>query len=87
MMENMTSRDALIIANAFFKGMNGTKTTKLLETPSYWIGYNVPEGEVHIGGGGVKIDRKTGEADDFILPDDDNFKLLDEAREIDISNL
>ena len=61
MMENMTSRDALIIANAFFKGMNGTKTTKLLETPSYWIGYNVPEGEVHIGGGGVKIDRKTGE--------------------------
>lgn len=86
-MDNITKREALLIANAFFKGMDGTKTTSLLETPTHYIGYNVPEGKVRIGGCSVKIDRLTGEAEDFILPDDENFRLLDEAVEIDISQI
>lgn len=78
---------ALIIANAFFKGLDGTKATSLKESASHFVADNIPEGEVRIGGGGVKIDKLTGEADDFILPDDENFKILEDAKDIDISSL
>jgi hypothetical protein len=38
--------------------------------------------EQEIGGVGIKIMKDSGKVEDFILPDDDNFELLDRAVEV-----
>ena len=76
---------AIELANNYFLKEEGLPVTKVLEADTHWIFYAVPEGEVVIGGAGVKIDKQTGTLEDFILPDDENFELLDRAQEVELN--
>lgn len=37
-----------------------------------------------VGLSGVKIAKESGEINDFILPDEENFKILAEAKKIEL---
>ena len=75
--------DAINIANEFFQKKNGTYITRLLEAPTHWICYGGPAGRI-VGKMGIKIEKMTGKVDKFILPNEENFALLDKAVKIEI---
>lgn len=70
--------DALKIANDYLKELADSDVESALDAQTHWIFYGKPS----IGGVGVKVDKKTGTPDVFILPDEENFKLLDKAVKI-----
>ncbi len=72
----MTIEKAREIANEFFARKDNSKVARILDAQTHWICYSGPEDTVVFGKNGVKIDKETGEASDFILPDAENFKLL-----------
>lgn len=81
----MTALEAAVeIANDYFLKEEGLPVTKALDAETHWIFYAVPEEGAVIGNAGVKIEKATGRLEDFILPDDENFELLDRAKEIKI---
>lgn len=75
---------ALKAANDYLLEEEGLPATKALDAPTHWIFYAVPEGGFSVGNAGVKVDKQTGKLEDFILPDDENFELLDRAQEIEL---
>ena len=54
---------------------------KILEVPGYWIIYKKTD-EIEVGGYGAIVSKESGQIKPFILPDDENFRLLDKAREV-----
>lgn len=67
----------------FAKGFE-SKIAHILETDTHWIFYPGEKGVRVVGGYGIKIDKATGKIEDFILPNAENFKLLEKAKEIEL---
>lgn len=75
---------AIEMANDYLLNEEGLPVSKAMDAETHWIFYAVPEEGAVIGNTGVKIDKATGKLEDFILPDDENFELLDRAKEIEL---
>ena len=75
---------AVRAANEYLLEAEGLPVGRALDAQTHWIFYGVPEGGYAVGNAGVKVDKKSGELEDFILPDDENFELLDKAQEVEI---
>ena len=75
---------ALKIANEHLMKMEGSVAKTALDTQTCWIFFASSEEEPSIGGAGVKVDKNTGELKDFILPNDENFELLEKSHEIEL---
>lgn len=80
----MELMDALEKANNHFLNVYNQKVNKagVLDAVTYWIFFPGEEGIVEFGVEGVKIEKSSGKMAPFILPDDENFKLLDQATKI-----
>jgi hypothetical protein len=80
----MLDRDAAFRrAEEYFMAAGGLKVTKALETKNYWIFFGGDEEGCEYGGYGIKINKESSRTEDFVLPDDENFRLLKEADIID----
>lgn len=81
---NITYNEAVKKASEYFKGKFETdKISKAYENSKCWIFY--PYGDrVKYSGHGIKIDKITGEISIFILPNDEDFDLLDKTKEIEV---
>ena len=75
---------AVKAANDYLLEEEGLPVNKAFDAETHWIFYAVPEEGPGIGNAGVKVDKTTGKLEDFILPDDANFELLDRAKEIEV---
>lgn len=84
MMKIMEFMDALEKANNYFLNVYNQKVNKavVLDAVTHWIFYPGEEEIVEFGVEGVKIEKSSGKMDPFILPDDENFELLDRATKI-----
>ena len=76
----LTLEEALKIANKYLEDIEDTQVKSALDAKSHWIFY----GEPTIGGAGVKINKETALVEDFILPDEENFALLDKAIKVEL---
>ena len=76
----ITFEEGLKIANEYLKDADDTQVESALDAGTCWIFY----GEPCIGGAGVKINKETANAEDFILPDEENFELLERAVKIEL---
>lgn len=82
----MEFSQALDIARKHF-GASGVSTIACaLDAEICWIFYGGSMEEKEIGGVGIKVMKDSGKVEDFILPDDDNFELLDRAVEISLNH-
>lgn len=77
----MTYSKAYESAQFYFQGQ---AIICVLDAQSHWIFYAGETGTVEIGSSGIKISKETGKIEDFILPDEENFELLDRATKMDI---
>ena len=80
----MKFEDAVKAANEYLLNEDGLPVSKAYDAQTHWIFYAVSEEGFSIGNAGVKVEKKTGNLADFILPDDENFELLDRANEIEL---
>ena len=80
----MEFADVVKMVNEYFLKEDGLSVTTAMDAETHWIFYAVPEDGSAIGNAGVKVNKETGELEDFILPDDENFELLDRAKQIDL---
>ncbi len=78
----MEFKDALAQAADYFYRTKGTGVICALDAKTHWIFYGGIKGKVEIGGTGIKIEKETGRVEDFILPDSEHFKMLENAEEI-----
>lgn len=78
----MLYENALKIAEDYFAQNGNTAVSCALDAPTHWIFYGGKACEVEIGGAGIKIHKASGDISDFILPDAENFRLLDAAQKI-----
>lgn len=76
--------DAVKIANEYFLKEYDLTVATAMDAETHWIFYAVPEDGSVIGNAGVKVEKATGNLEDFILPDDENFELLDRAKPIEM---
>lgn len=76
---------ALDMARKHFGASGGSQIACALDAGVCWIFYGGSMEEQEIGGVGIKIKKDSGKVEDFILPDDDNFELLDRAVEISLN--
>ena len=76
--------DAVKAANEYLLDAEGLPVTKALDAQTHWVFFAVPKEGYAVGNAGVKVDKQSGKLEDFILPDDENFELLDRAKDIDI---
>lgn len=79
----MEFKEALEIAGQHYRGLDGTEVTRALDAQTHWIFFGGEKDRVLIGGSGIKIRKADGLAQDFILPNDENFELLDRSEPID----
>ena len=80
----MELREAIEKAVVFF-GNNRMKSTEIgavYESDQDWIMFPNNEGKTRIGGFGVKINRTDGQESLFVIPSEENFKILDSAKRI-----
>ena len=75
--------EAIKKANEFFQKKNGTNITRLLDAQTHSLCYGGPEGRI-VGKMGIKIDKEEGIVEKFILPNEENFELLDKAVNVEI---
>ena len=80
----MDFREALEQANAFFQQKGEGTVVCALDAVTHWIFYGGEPGVTQVGSAGIKINRETGEVNEFILPDIDNFELLDQATPVEL---
>lgn len=53
-----------------------------------WLFYGRDKQDKRVyGKPGITINKKTGEQDYFYLPDDDNFRLMEDAEEIEVPKI
>ena len=71
-------------AVTYFKKNNDYSIACALDAGTHWIFYPGKPDVVEVGSKGIKIEKKSGLIEDFILPDDENFELLDRAEKVDI---
>lgn len=77
--------DACQIAVQYFvENTLKTGICKALDTDGIWIFFGGKLNEVEFGGYGVSVNKATGNVEDFILPSDKNFALLDKAIVVEI---
>lgn len=84
--EEMTFDQALNMAEQYYGDLNHTSVTRALDAQTHWIFYGGRKDEIEIGGAGIKINKADGQIEDFILPDDENFELLERSTKIDLLN-
>ena len=98
MEEKITTKIAVMIGNAFFKGLNDGRVGRIYDANSFWIciedpNFSQEEDEdidsvdVVVGAYNIKIDKLNGTVENFILPNEKNFEILDKACEIDLSQI
>lgn len=75
----MNYTEALAAAEQHFNHLKKTGVTYALDAKTHWIFYGGIEGKVEYGGAGIKIEKETGKMEDFLLPNEENFKLLEQA--------
>lgn len=75
---------AVRAANKYLLEEEGLPVAKAFDAQTHWIFYAAPEEDFAVGNAGVKVDKQSGNLEDFILPDNENFALLDKAQEIEI---
>lgn len=78
--------EALKKANDYFLRTcnEGVNKAGILDAKTHWIFYPRLDNTVELGLGGLKIEKNTGIMEDFILPDDNNFELLDQSTKIEL---
>ncbi len=76
--------EAYKIATEYFIKLcnKAVNNDSILDAGSHWIFYPGYEGVTEFGIEGIKIEKKTGNIEVFILPNDENFELLDRATKI-----
>ena len=78
----MTAMETMALANVFFQEQLGCSAATLMDADTHWLGFSDRADEV--GGYGVKIDKQTGAVERFILPDAQNFALLNRAVRVEL---
>ncbi|MBQ6160928.1 MAG: hypothetical protein IJK24_08270 [Oscillospiraceae bacterium] len=80
----MELKDAIELANSYFlRENNETVNSKdILDAVTHWIFYPGQDGDIEFGLEGVKIEKSSGKMEELILPDDENFRLLDQSTKI-----
>lgn len=76
--------DAFKIADEYFKKQSIKEIGTVLESNEYFIFYQ-EEKELRIGNFGLKVSKENGELQLFVLPSDENFKILEEAKIVNIN--
>ena len=71
-------------ALTYFRSRNRDCIASVLDAGTHWIFYPGRPGQVEIGLEGIKIDKTSGIVEDFILPDDENFELLDRSVKVEL---
>lgn len=80
----MTFEEAYEEAKAYFKRDGIIDIACALDADTHWIFYPGKADKMEVGSEGIKIEKQTGQLDEFFLPDDENFELLDKSVKIDI---
>lgn len=80
----MTFAEAKTKALAFYEEMGITGLASALDAEDSWIFYGGKKGETIYGMPGARVFKESGEVVEFILPDKDNFDVLDRAAEIEL---
>ena len=80
----MSFDEAYELAVSFFKKESGRGIACALDAETHWIFYPGKSDVIEVGSSGIKIEKTHGVIDEFFLPDDENFKLLDCSRKVEI---
>lgn len=80
----MTLIEAYEKAVSFFKENAVYDIACALDAETHWIFYPGKSNEIEIGSAGIKIEKAGGVIEPFVLPDDENFELLDRSVKMDI---
>ena len=80
----MTLQEACEQALAYFRIQNRDSIASALDAQSHWIFYPGTPGQAEYGLAGIKIDKESGAVETFILPDEENFELLERAVKVEL---
>lgn len=80
----MEFKEALKQAKVYFQQKGEGTTACALDAGTHWIFYGGEPGVTQVGSAGIKINRETGALEEFILPDIENFELLDRATPVEL---
>lgn len=83
-MDIMELIDAIELANSYFSRENNATVNRksILDAVTHWIFYPGQDEIIEFGLEGIKIDKLSGKLEVFVLPDDENFRLLDQSTKI-----
>jgi len=81
----MLFKDACQKAVAYFSQFGESRIACALDAKTHWIFYAGDPKVTEIGSEGIKIEKATGKIEDFYLPDEENFTLLDCSVKMDIA--
>lgn len=70
---------ALMIGKKYYEANGGLEITKVYESEKMWIMFAKKNGLVRYGSIGISIDKNSGKVEDFFLPSDENFEILDNS--------
>ena len=80
----MEFKVALDMANVYFQQKGEGAAACALDAGTHWIFYGGEPGVTKVGSAGIKINKVSGVLEEFILPDFENFELLDRAYPVDL---
>lgn len=80
----MDFRQAVETAKQYFEAMGVYGIASALDADSCWIIYGGSMEDMEFGGAGLKIMKESGKTEEFFLPDDENFELLEKAVKIEL---
>lgn len=80
-------QEAMVIAKDYYSAKGEEVIKKVYEADDMWIVYAGKVGQVRIGSVALTIKKIDGEVGNFILPSEENFKILKEARLLDLEEI
>ena len=83
-MDIMELLDAVELANNYFQSTRDEMVNKerILDAGTHWIFYPGQDDIIEFGLEVIKIEKTTGVIENFVLPDEENFVLLDQSTKI-----
>lgn len=76
--------EALAAAEEYFNKNSNSSVSSALDAQTHWIFYGGDKNVVEIGSAGIKINKESGIVENFFLPDEENFILLDNSIKIEL---
>lgn len=80
-------QEAIAIAMHYYSAKGEEVIKKVYESDEMWIVYAGKVGQVRIGSVALTIKKLDGELGNFILPSEENFRILREAKLLDLGEL